>query len=206
MPGRPIHPTQLKAVIRLGLAAAIAMCIGCDKPKHSNAAQSQKSPQSAPASAPKRLPSYTFSVGVEAAQPEVAGFVRSFMETCLAGDYRGYRRLVSRFDAPETEGRFSAIYKAVLRATIQSIEPLPERSDGRADFLVITDIEFDPESNIAVRRKSRQVAMLVFKEEGAWRMARAPASLQPHPELAIEEDAPESAPASGPSYPWDVEP
>lgn len=194
------------ATLRLASLALVLFALGCDRPDRSGQATAGAgAPSTSQATNSRRLPSYTFAPGVESAHPEVAVFVRSFMETCLAGDYRGYRRLVSRFDAPESEQRFKAIYQAVQRATIRSIEALPQRGEARVDYLVLSEIVFDPASNIAIRRRSREVAMLVFLEDGHWRMARAPSELQPQPDE--ENDvAPQSAPASGPSYPWDVEP
>lgn len=187
------------------LLAAAGACLalaGCSREP-----RAEKKPTSTQASTiatqPARpLPQYEFVPGLVDRYPQVAGFVRQFLETCLAGDYRGYRRLVSRSAVPEAEERFNAIYRNVLRVTIESIEPRETGAGGgpAAPFhLVIAGVEFDPESNIALRHESRRIALLVFQEAGEYRMAPAPDALQP-----ASQPASASAPAeSGPSYPWD---
>jgi hypothetical protein len=150
------------------------------------------------------LPQYAFAPGLAERFPAVCAFVRQFLETCLAGDYRGYRRLVSRAAAPEPEERFMAIYRDVRRVRIDSIEALPAGAGGGppAPFhVVITSVEFDPQSNVALRRGARQIAIAVFEESGEQRMAPAPDALQPRP--AAESAAATQSATTGPSYPWD---
>ena len=66
----------------------------------------------------RNLPALTFDREIRAAFPEVVGFLDEFLNTCLVGDYAGYRRLVSRAYAPESQERFEAMYRATRAVTV----------------------------------------------------------------------------------------
>lgn len=148
-------------------------------------------------------PTFSFAAGLREEFPEAAGFVNEFLQTCLKGDYSGYRKLVSRRREPEGLDRFTAIYHAIRVVRVESIErvPVPEVSD--AVYRVVTAAEFQPGSRVSLRARNRSVAILVFQENGQWRMAPAPAALQPDddPETVAGPGS-NTAPAA-PDYPWD---
>ena len=81
------------------------------------------------------------------------------------------------------------------------IEPLDLPRVSDEVFLVVSELEFHPDSKARLRRKNNRIAILVLKEDDQWRMMPAPSELQPP-----EEDTPTttSAPTTtAPSYPWD---
>ncbi|QOJ13382.1 MAG: hypothetical protein HRU75_01460 [Planctomycetia bacterium] len=150
---------------------------------------------------PATRPVYEFAPGLRSAHPEVCDFVTEFLNTCLAGDYNGYRRMVTRRREPETRQRFQAIYYAIRSVRIDDVATQSVRDLAEEAFLVTATVDFDPAARVAVRGSERRIALLIFREDGGWRMAPAPASLQPARE---DELHPASAPTTAPSYPWDV--
>lgn len=151
---------------------------------------------------PATRPVYEFAPGLRTAHPEACDFVTEFLNICLAGDYNGYRRMVTRRRDPETRERFQAIYYAIRSVRIDDVAPQSVRDLADEAFLVTATVDFDPAARVAVRGSERRIALLVFREDGAWRMAPAPASLQPARDDGLQ---PASAPTSAPDYPWDVD-
>ncbi len=152
---------------------------------------------------PAEKPEYSFAAGLAESHPDVVGFMRHFLETCLAGDYSGYRRLVARRSDPESRARFERILHSLHRLTVETIEPLSLREVPPPVYLVISKAEFVLDEK-ATRRRSgepRRLAILALQEEGEWRLALAPAELQPTTETQAATSAP--ATSSAPSYPWD---
>jgi len=188
----------------LTIACAAVLALGCDRGPAPPQTRAPGTPPAALEPPAPPLPQYEFAAGLREQYPQVTGFIQQFLLTCLAGDYAGYRALVSRYETPESEERFNAIYRAVREARIETIEPLepPARLADRYEsllYLVVADVVFDPQSQAALRRGDRQFAILAFRERGAWRMAPAPSRLQPDD----AQETPATAPASQPSYPWD---
>ena len=153
---------------------------------------------------PEHKPQYAFAGDLATRRPQAAGFLRHFLETCLAGDYGGYRRLVTRAQEPESRARFEKILNALRAVTILSIEEVELPQVPPPAYLVIAEADFLPGQQAALRRHggARKVAILVLEEEGEWRMAVAPADFQPADEEASSTSS--SAPAEAtPDYPWD---
>jgi hypothetical protein len=190
----PAPPLLVAFIIALSPAA-------CDRSERPD----RESPTSGAATTPPRpLPHYEFARGLESEHPEVVAFVRQFLETCLAGDYAGYRLLTSRRHNPESEERFRAIYNATRNVLVESIRPLQEpAADGSSTYLVVSSIDLDPSSRVSIRGESRTIAFLAFREAGEWRVAPAPARLQPQPESQPVD--PTSTESPLPDYPWDLD-
>jgi len=77
-------------------------------------------------------------------------------------------------------------------------------------YRVVSEIEFDPETQLGKRHQHRRIAILVFPEGentgSPWRMVQAPAGMQPEPahkQLPTTTSAPASQPTT-PDYPWDA--
>jgi hypothetical protein len=87
--------------------------------------------------------------------------------------------------------------------TVETIEPIEVPRLPSPAYRVVSTVELDPQQQAKLRETQRQVAILVFKEGEDWRMAPAPAELQPRSQPS---PATTSAPTvSGPTYPWDEE-
>lgn len=178
------------------VAIGLAMSAACQR---STPESSDESSMFDRVPAPAVAPAYAFDPGVCTDREEICAFLRGFLESCLAGDYSEYRRLLSRSQTPLARERFQAIYYAVRSVTVRSIEPVRAQRLGDPAYLVISSVEFDPEQRVRLRRSDRDFAILVYQEAGEWRFIPAPASLQPASQPATDD---EPAPESQPSYPW----
>lgn len=189
-------PTGCGVLLAGLLVGGLAGCDNAAPPKQRSEARERQV-----VAPPAEPPRYQFAANLEARQPEVSAFVRHFMETCLAGDYSGYRKLVSRRAEPESKERFAAVYFAIRTVTVESIEPIAYRDLPQPAYLVVNAVDLHPDRRLAIRGVNRRFAIVVFREGSEWRMAPAPSELQPP-----DEDAAASRPASTaalPEYPWD---
>jgi len=154
---------------------------------------------------PAEKPAYSFADGLADAHPEIVGFMQHFLETCLAGDYTGYRQLVARATDPESRTRFERMLHALKSLHVEDIVKVESKQLPDPAYLVTGTAEFNPDERASARRKTRgprRLGVLVFQEEGEWRLMLAPRELQP----IEDETQPTSGPAtttSAPSYPWD---
>jgi hypothetical protein len=184
--------------------SVVSLSAGCSRkdPAKSKSASESETGYVPP---PTVTPDYTFADGLREQYPAPAAFVQQFLETCLAGDYAGYRLLSSRRREPESRERFTAIYHGIRSLHVDLIEPrnVPELSDQV--YVIVCRVEFPPDSKVKLRRKTDRVAILAFREEGEWRMLPAPAELQPRADAASSQSSSGPSSASMPSYPWDEE-
>jgi hypothetical protein len=189
--------------LSLILAVACALPLpACDRGPSRPSRAGQPQDDRAHVEPPPVTPVYTFAEDLRQQYPHITGFLQEFLETCLAGDYAGYRKLASRMREPEGRERFQAIFHAIRALHVQSIEPidLPRVSDQT--YRVTCHLDFHPDSEVRLRRKTDQIAILVLREEDCWRMLPAPSELQPAEELRpTTASAPTTTTA--PSYPWD---
>lgn len=184
--------------------------LGCDT-QPSGPSPAQKEMRIEP---PELLPQAIFAPGLERDYPPVCAFLREFLDACLAGDYVAYRRMVSRYESPESRERFRAIFHALDSVRVESIDtPIPDKPDT---FVVVCHIAMKEGSQISLRRGAeRRVAILVFPEEQAadassaapetrkeFRLAPAPPKFQPRsPEDAPVADEPDANDLT-PEYSW----
>lgn len=189
---------------RLCLGAALfAAAAGCDPGTKPPAPTSQ--PIVDQVEPPASRPTYGFAAGLAEEHPEIVGFLREFLETSLVGDYGGYRRLVARGKDPESRARFEKVLNSLRALQIESIAEVKLPATPPPTYLVVARAELDPTQRVALRRgQNNRVAILVLQEQGEWRMAPAPADLQPQEttQPASSEDS-ASKPAAPPEYPWD---
>ncbi len=146
---------------------------------------------------------YAFAPGLSEKHPEVVAFMRHFLETCLAGDYSGYRDLVTRRATPESRARFKRVLHALRRLQVEDIRTVDIAEMPDPTYVISAKATFradirDPRGRM---RDPRSVAMLIFQEDGHWRTALAPPELQPMREQPTAPEEP--PPTSAPSYPWD---
>lgn len=151
---------------------------------------------------PKNRPDYSFAPGLKEQYPDAAAFMVTFLETCLAGDYYAYRGLVSRTRSPESEERFKRAYYGLKQVTIEQIVELDTKRFPPPIYLVTVRAELLPEHKAALKRQRERFALLVFKEDGQWRMLPAPSEWQPQdgPGATATSSAP-GEPAV--EYPWE---
>lgn len=180
-------------------AALVVALSGCDTSSQgrADATRGEEAPPNR-----VRLAQYRFAPGLAEANPEVAAFLRGFLETCLARDYEGYRRMLSTSATPDSRERFEALFDALEAITIDAIEPRADAAvEGGQAFVVRWTVDIDPTTPLGQRRARRHVAALVHRELGIWRIRPAPGERR-----TPSGTAPASAPAaSAPVYPWEDE-
>jgi hypothetical protein len=196
-------------------AVAVLAMAGCNR-SDSKKAKKADAAVGAAATRPAVLPQYRFTdPTIETKYPDAANFVREFLESCLAGDYPAYRKLVSRYEEPQRREQFDKLALNLKRIEVESIAelgdvelravPRPVGVDlSPPAYLVISAIEFaNPDAGLALRYKNRKLAILVFREEGEWRMRPAPSKMQPREPHATPETVTEESAEPVPDYPWD---
>jgi hypothetical protein len=183
-----------------GAACSLLLFVGlaCERKSDRDAG-----PAGARVAVPAEKPGYTFAAGLEEREAEIVGFLRHFLETCLAGDYEGYRSLVARGVEPDSRARFEKTLAALKSVAVESIEPVKSERLPSPSYRVLARAQFrgGAQSRRARGRGERPFAILVVREDGRWRAALAPPEMQPEEpdDLAVDGQTP----TSGPTYPWD---
>lgn len=152
---------------------------------------------------PPEKPAYSFAPGLSEQHPAVVAFMRHFLETCMAGDYAGYRRLIARATEPESRARFERVLNTLRKLRVESIELIELKQLPPPVYLVVSEAEFVLDEKAARHRAPgpRRVAVLVVQEEREYRLILAPPELQPDKDA--DQDTATSATSTAPSYPWD---
>lgn len=215
----PSSPCALALVI----LCALLVVPGCEKPSRPSKKDKSGDVPAASSTAPatlaaRKLPAYRFADDALVTRfPDVAAFVRNFLETCLTGDYAAYRKLVSRNEEPQSREKFDRVYSGLSSIDVELIEVLPEEkvkalpmpagiSPTGPVYRVVSLVQFDPEANISLRYRSRKLAILAFEEDGQWRMRTAPSKMQPRDDKAADSQPADSQPSEAqPDYPWDLD-
>jgi hypothetical protein len=181
--------------------------LACSCGKGSGSSKSKSSGGGSENSASQRtMPYREISRELRAQYPEATSFLLEFLEICNAGDYAGYRRLVGRAFAPESQQRFDRIYAALVAVKVDSIRRIELPQLPPPVYLVTSEVELDASQRVALRGARRKLAIVVYQEDGEWRMGPAPGAFQPPREEEAFAEADREAPAgSKPFYPWDVE-
>jgi hypothetical protein len=153
----------------IAAVAALAFVLGCER-----------KPARAPATQPAPPPRATYALPPELEQkyPEPARFVRQALETVVTGDYPAYRRLLAAARTPESEERFALIQRALRAIDVVSLEPLTNPNVPQPAYRAVAAFEFDPASRAATKLESRRLAILIFQENGAWRLDFAVGALR----------------------------
>ena len=198
--GAAVRASLIAAVVIAGTLVAGPL-FGCDGGSSSGAKGDEKA-AAPPAEPQRRLPTLAFPTEIRAPYPEVSAFLDEFLNTCLVGDYAGYRRMVGRAHTPESRERFEAIYQVTEGVVVESIEKIENERLPGGIYRVVSTIDLDPKLKVKLRETQRKVAILVFKEGENWRMGPAPPELQPRdePPPVTTTSAPTT---SAPAYPWD---
>jgi hypothetical protein len=146
-----------------------------------------------------------FPAELQPEDTEVTAFIRRVIETCNGGDYDAFRLLWSAKDDPFPRDAFERGWRAVQQVTIRDVQKLRRKAEGDVVYGVHASVVLDG----SVPEPTREVVLLLVREMGQWRLARAPAALRKRflGEDAEQESAPTplssqpAAPASQPGQP-----
>lgn len=179
--------------------------VACDQRPRDESSGRSSAREAVIIDAPGPRPEYTIDEELRHDHPDVAAFVERFLDTCLSGNYTEYRLLVSRTHVPESRERFEAIYRGLKSVTVEAIRPLeptPALPLPAPAYLVTSRLEVRPDTRLEDRAPRTRIAIIVFREEGEWRMLPAPAELQPAEAATVDSDPGAPAPQE-PDFPWD---
>ncbi|HUW85059.1 MAG TPA: hypothetical protein VMZ31_19940 [Phycisphaerae bacterium] len=128
-------------------------------------------------------PTFSFAPEATCEDTAVNGFVKRFVQTCLNGDYAGYREMVTRLVEPIGREAFETAWHAVERVEVNSIVLTEGVQRYPAPvYLVGAEVEMrEPEASdahVVAGPRVRNVNILVFQEAGEWVMAPAPREIR----------------------------
>ncbi len=111
-----------------------------------------------------------FPAELRAEDPSVNEFILNAIQTCMAEDYEAFRLLWSGLEEPISEQEFRRGFRATRKVTILHLLQRRTR-EGDIVYIVHSLVELDPNE---VPEPERDIVLLLRKESGKWRVARAP--------------------------------
>jgi hypothetical protein len=148
------------AVLLLGLAVA-----GCRKDEPAS------EPPSATAPAP---PTFDFPEDRRSDDPAVNEFINHVLAVCTSEDYDMFRLLWTAKQEPPSRQQFEKGWHAHRMIRIRELRKM-KTAEGDIVWGALAQMEFDPE---LVPRPSREVVLLLVKENDQWRLAQAPPAVR----------------------------
>jgi hypothetical protein len=134
--------------------------------------------------------------GVE--DPAVNRFMHEALEAAAEGDYERFRLLWTARQEPLERQEFEQGWQAVRTIRVRAIEKVllrtnhsdsdsweakERQSDGDSggeaiSYVLLAEAEFDPDHPVGQRQPRRDFVLLVMREQGQWRLGRAPAQVR----------------------------
>ncbi len=102
--------------------------------------------------------------------PTLNQFVLKILDICNKGDYDGYRQLFGTAYTPTPKTNFEHVWQQVRMIRVVRIEKHPRR-DPPEYYLHARIILRQPDRQ---NRTERNVIIMMFKEDGEWRLGSAP--------------------------------
>ncbi|UCG17181.1 MAG: hypothetical protein JSV19_03955 [Phycisphaerales bacterium] len=131
----------------------------------------------------------------ESLQPDdasVTAFIHRAIETCVTGDYDAFRMLWSVREDPFPRDAFERGWRSVRRVRILGVQKFRRKVEDDIVYGVHARIELDE----SVPDPQRERVLLIVREAGEWRLARATERLHRWFGLTADEADPADAPAA----------
>jgi hypothetical protein len=135
---------------------------GCERSSGANG--------TAPAASPKPASLVSFPEALQAEDPEINAFIRRAIDICVTEDYEAFRLLWSALEEPLGEQEFRKGFRAARKVSILDLAAR-RTPDSEVVYLVHCLVELDPDQ---VPEPTRDIVLLLRKENDAWRVARPP--------------------------------
>jgi len=148
--------------LRACLSVAALLVAGCERETASQEADARSSGKAAAV--------VDFPESVHADDPAVNAFVLKAIDACLAEDYDAFRLLWTALEQPLGEQEFRKGFAATRKVAILELAKRRTRADEIV-YVVHCLVEFEPG---AVPEPTRDIVMLLRKENDKWRIAKAP--------------------------------
>ena len=165
----------------LALSIAVGCASGCD----TSSSDAPDSAQAVSAALQKPAQVLIFPESMQVEDESVNAFVKKAMAACAKGDYGAFRLLWSARQEPLPQAEFDAGWKAVQAIRIRSLDHIRMAvksetgdEDLRDHYVFVAEVQFDPQRPAGRKEPTRQVVLLMGKEQGQWRLARAPEKIR----------------------------
>jgi len=140
-------------------------------------------------------------------------FISEALSTCVHGDYEAFRLLWSAKQDPLRREEFEQGWQAVKTVRVRAVEKIVVPTDDKnpvdphvvepdgiapdVSYVLLADAEFDTSHRVGKRRAKREFVLLVLREQGQWRLGRAPDAVRVWIKARVDEgsDDLESPPA-----------
>jgi hypothetical protein len=139
-----------------------------------------------------RAPEVVFPDRLRPEDRELNGFIDKAIQVCARGDYDEFRELFSVSYAPPGRSEFTNIWHAISRLEVQHVITGPADSDQY--YLLIGVERRVPDRQ---DRTHREVAVMVFREGGEWRIGAPPKEVRRRIEALSSRPAGDAADGSG---------
>ena len=170
------------------LALAVLLALG------TGACERQAQPSAKPAPpAPAGQSLIDFPSEVHADDPAVNQFIRRVISTCAEGDYERFRLLWAVRETPFPRQEFERGWKALKKVRVAALQKM-KHADGEYLYSLHVQVKLDE----SVPEPARDVVLLIVRENGQWRLARAPAHHRKRVlGITDDENANENSPGGG---------
>lgn len=152
---------SLPPVVVIATAAGL---IGCERKTES----ANKPPEVA-----TEVSLIDFPPEVQADDPAVNQFAREIIETCAGGDYERFRLLWTVKEDPFPRRQFERGWKALKKVRVLALQKM-KTPQGEYLYYIHARVELDE----SMPEPTREVVLLMIKENDRWRLASAPAHLR----------------------------
>jgi|GEM_PF-1409725 len=112
-------------------------------------------------------------------------FLARAMAVCAEGRYEPFRLLWSVKETPLSRGDFQKGWQAVERIQIRAFQEVflakgggEDPPEGETVYVVLADVHLDPNQRAGKREPDREVALMLVREKGEWRLAKTPAKMR----------------------------
>lgn len=154
-------------------------CGGCGETEEPRAASKLED------SAPKSPGILIFPDELRVKDESANRFLAHAMKVCGDGQYEPFRLLWSVKEEPLPRGEFDQGWQAVREIRIRAFQevlladenqgPTPT---GETVYVVFADVSLDPKHRAGEREPQREVALMLMREKGNWRLAKAPPKIR----------------------------
>lgn len=111
----------------------------------------------------------------------VNAFVEHAMTTCASGNYEQFRLLWSAREDPLPRDEYNEGWQAVQQIKVRALEkviltadPQQGREESETAYVILADVSLDPAHPAGQREPNREAVLMLVREQGAWRLGRAP--------------------------------
>lgn len=115
-------------------------------------------------------PEINFPQELKTEDPSFNQFVLTMLDICNKGDYDGYRQLFGTAYTPTPRTNFESVWQQIRVIQVVRIEKHP-RKDPPEYYLHARIVLRQPDRQ---NRTERNAIIMIFKEEGEWRLGSAP--------------------------------